>query len=181
MPNFVTIARPYAKAIFEYALSNKQLSQWSDLLAYLSGLVSSEKVAQFITNPDSKPDQQAEFLLADTETLAGDAGNALNNFVKILADKKRLLALPEIKAIYEALRAEEEKSIQVEVISFSPLSDAQEARLAEKLRKRLNRQVSLSVTLDPLLLGGAVIKAGDLVIDGSVSGQLNKLRANLAA
>lgn len=91
------------------------------------------------------------------------------------------MLLPEIKALYEVYRAEQEKILEVDVVSYSELTPAQQQRLSESLSQRLSRKVSLKISIDPSLLGGALIRAGDLVIDGSVRGKLNMLGTSLAA
>ena len=105
----------------------------------------------------------------------------VNHLVGLLADNKRLQALPDIYLQYEALRAEQEKTLTAKVSSFAVLTSAQQQHLISSLSQRLQRQVTLDVSIDTSLLGGAVIRAGDLVIDGSVRGKLNKLSSNLAA
>ncbi len=178
MSDSTTIARPYAKAIFEHALAEKQLAQWSDFLFVLAQTVLDSKASQFIANPASTIDQQIELL----ETVCSTKNNkSLNNLINLLAVNKRLMLLPEIKALYEVHRAEQEKTLGVDVISYSEVSAAQQQQLIEALSKRLQRNVSLNISIDPSLLGGAVIRAGDLVIDGSVRGKLNKLSTDLAA
>ena len=172
-----TIARPYAKAIFEHALAEKQLAQWSDYLFVLAQAVLDPNGSQFISNPASTTEQQIELL----DTLCSIKEKALSNLISLLATNKRLMLLPEIKALYEVHRAEQEKTLDVDVISYSDVSLAQQQNLVDALSKRLQRNVSLKISIDPSLLGGAVIRAGDLVIDGSVRGKLNKLRTDLAA
>ncbi|PYD07325.1 F0F1 ATP synthase subunit delta, partial [Pseudomonas syringae pv. syringae] len=98
-----------------------------------------------------------------------------------LTTNKRLMLLPEIEALYEVYRAEQEKILEVDVVSYSELTPAQQQRLSESLSQRLSRKVSLKISIDPSLLGGALIRAGDLVIDGSVRGKLNMLGTSLAA
>ena len=114
-------------------------------------------------------------------SVEGAEQHALVNLITLLATNKRLMLLPEIKALYEVYRAEQEKTLVVDVVSYSHFSAAQQQELIAALSKRLQRQVSLNVRIDPALLGGAVIQAGDLVIDGSVRGKLNKLTTDLAA
>jgi len=112
--------------------------------------------------------------------VCGDQLNELGqNFIKVLIVNKRLNVLPEIAVLYNDLRAEAEKTVEAEVISAFPLTDAQQSNLIEGLKKRLGREVSLVSKVDENLLGGAIVRAGDLVIDGSVSGQLSKLETML--
>ncbi|GGI86641.1 F0F1 ATP synthase subunit delta [Legionella impletisoli] len=182
MADTTTTARPYAKAVFEYALDARALSAWSQILQILAGAVLDRVATDFITNPTSTIEQQTELLVATTEgTQFKEQQQAIQNLVALLAENKRLLLLPDIYAQYEALRAEQEKTLTVKVRAFAPLTEAQQQQLIKSLSQRLQRQITLDVTIDESLLGGAVIHAGDLVIDGSVRGKLNKLRTSLAA
>ncbi|MBA3537207.1 MAG: F0F1 ATP synthase subunit delta [Tatlockia sp.] len=181
MSNTTTIARPYAKAVFEHALAAKKLSEWSEILHELSFAVLDEKAMQFITNPAASAEQQAQLLMSVFAKTGTSENEAIENLVALLAQNKRLMLLPDIKMLFDSLRAEQEKTLQVEVRSFSELSTAQQTQLVSSLSKRLQRQVTLNLCVDKSLLGGAVIHAGDLIIDGSVRGKLNKLRTDLAA
>ena len=181
MADTTTIARPYAKAIFEYALAAKKLSQWSEVLDKLAFAVMNEATKQFVTNPSVREEQQVELLMSLFTKLGAEEKNGVENLVSLLAYNKRILLLPDIKAQFEALRADQEKTLQVNVVSFSELSTAQQKQLINSLTERLQRQVTLNLSVDETLLGGAVIHAGDLVIDGSVRGMLNKLGTELAA
>ncbi len=181
MSNTTTIARPYAKAIFEYALSAKKLSQWSEMLNELALAVLDAKTMQFISNPAVSAEQQVDLLMSLFANREVEEKEAIGNLIALLANNKRLMLLPDIKMLFESLKAEQEKTMQVEVRSFAELSEAQQIKLANSLSKRLMRQVTLNLIVDESLLGGAVIQAGDLIIDGSVRGKLNKLRTDLAA
>lgn len=180
MSDSTTIARPYAKAVFEYALTENKLAEWSAYLMTLAQTVSTPEAAQFISNPASTVEQHMD-LLQSVNKEASSKGESMHNLIALLATNKRLMLLPEISALYEMHRAEQEKTLDVDVSSFSDLSNTQKERLTESLSKRLQRKVTLNINIDPSLLGGAVIRAGDLVIDGSVRGKLNKLRTDLAA
>lgn len=180
MSNSTTIARPYAKAIFEHALAEKKLNEWSEYLSSLAYAILDQQVSDFISNPESTAAQQLELLFAVCGAQA-QKNDQLNNMIHLLADNKRLMLLPEIKSLYEVHKAEQEKTLEVEVVSFSELTAAQQQELIETLSKRLQRKVSLNISVDPTVLGGAVIRAGDLVIDGTVRGKLNKLSNDLAA
>lgn len=180
MSDSTTIARPYAKAIFEYALGEKALALWSTHLQNLTQIVLAPQAEKFIKNPATTVDQHIELLQAAIQVKSNES-SALNNFIALLATNKRLTLLPDINALYELHRAEQEKTLDVDVTSFSELSNAQQQRLIESLSQRLQRKVALKIKIDPSLLGGAIIQAGDLVIDGSVRGKLNKLSTGLAA
>lgn len=181
MSEITTVARPYSKAIFEHALASAQLGEWSNILLILAQTVSSVEAMAFINNPASTAEQHIQLLLAVVPSLSDSKENqGILNLINLLAINKRLMLLPEIVILYEALKAEQEKTLAANVVSYSALSSAQQERLVQSLSKRLQRKVSLQVVVDPSLLGGAMISAGDLVIDGSVRGQLNKLGAILA-
>ena len=182
MSDNVTIARPYAKAIFNHALANKNLADWSVVLQTLSQAVLDPIATQFICNPGSATALQTQLLLAVLEksNLIGDAPST-ESLVRLLSAHKRLLLLPAISAQFEMLRAEQEKTLTVQVSTFAALPDEQQQSLIQSLSHRLQRHVVLEINIDPSLLGGAVIHAGDLVIDGSVRGKLTKLGTELAA
>ena len=130
----------------------------------------------YIGNPKIDSETLTKLML----NVCGDQLNDLGkNFLKVLIANKRLNVLPEIVTLYNEHRAEAERTIEAEVISAFPLSDAQQKVLTESLKKRLGREVNLVAKVDENLLGGAIVRAGDLVIDGSVSGQLNKFATAL--
>ena len=180
MSDSITIARPYAKAIFQHALAEKKLAEWSNYLLVLAQVVVDERAAQFISNPASTTEQHLD-VFHEICAKSGIQLPAVNNLIALLATNKRLMLLPEIKVLFEQHRAEQEKTLEVDFISFSSVSAVQQQQLVESLSQRLQRKVSLNVTIDPSLLGGGVIRAGDLVIDGSVRGKLNKLSTSLVA
>jgi len=182
MSDITTIARPYAKGIFEHALAAKKLVEWSVILKMLAEIVLNPDAERFIGNPAASEELQVRLLLDVCPKMKGvHEEKTLENLVGILAENKRLLVLPMIYVQYEALRAEQEKTLTATVTSFTALTSAEHQQLINSLSQRLQRQVTLEVSIDKSLIGGAVIRAGDLVIDGSVRGKLNKLSTNLAA
>ena len=182
MADMTSIARPYAKAAFEFAVAHEQITLWSDLLNTLTQIIADPGCKAFISNPMSTPEQHGECILAVLKTVKSLSGlTHAKQFVELLAHNHRLLALPSIETLYQELRSTYEKTMTVEVISFAELSNEQQARLTDKLSKRLLRQVTLSVSIDPTILGGAIIRAGHLVFDGSVRTQIKNLSTNLAA
>ncbi len=174
MAELSTIARPYAKAAFEYARDSKQLSQWAEQLAIAAAVTADKGMQAALNDPALTVEDQVRMLC----DVCGDAlGTQARNFIAVLATNKRLLLLPEIHSLFAQYKANQEKSVDVEVISAFDLADAARDRLAEVLGKKLERQVKVRTTTDSNLLGGVLIRAGDLVIDGSVRGRLNKLAA----
>ncbi|MCH9756451.1 MAG: F0F1 ATP synthase subunit delta [Gammaproteobacteria bacterium] len=184
MADWTNIARPYAKAVFMHALEQKALPVWSLWLSQLDSVALCPEMLAFIDNPETTAQQHQDAVRDVMLALPGSAKKlpeVLDAFIHVLADNRRLPVLPAIAAQFEALRAEAEHRVTVQVESFLPLNDAEEARLIDRLTKRLNREVTLEVSINPDLLGGAVISAKDWVINGSVKGQLNKLGADLVA
>jgi F-type H+-transporting ATPase subunit delta len=172
MAELSTLARPYAKAAFEYALDKNQLARWDEQLATAAAVVAEKRMAAVLTNPSLTAAQQAA-MLGD---VCGDALSAeVRNFLAILASNKRLALLPDIHALFAQYKANKERTVDVEVISAFDLAESAMQRLAEVLGRKLERQVNVQTSTDSNLLGGVLIRAGDLVIDGSVRGKLDKL------
>ena len=184
MSDSTSIARPYAKAIFEHALEGQTLVAWSGWLLQLNSVVSCPDFQCFAQNPETTPEQHAEALISIMKAVLNAEKalpDVLDALIQVLAQNKRILVVPSIQMQFEALRANEENRICVRVNSFSPLTESQQERLAERLSQRLKRHVTLDLAIDPTLLGGAVICANDWVIDASAKGQLGKLGADLVA
>jgi F-type H+-transporting ATPase subunit delta len=171
-----TIARPYAKAAFEYAREANAFAAWSQGLESAAQIVADPSVAPLTKSPQW-PVANLVSLITDVAGAKLDAG--MQNFVRVLAENRRLLLLPEISAHYEELRAAVENTLDVEVISAVTLSDAQADKLKQALSTRLKRTVRMQNSVDSTLLGGAVVRAGDLVIDGSLKGRLERLATDL--
>ena len=167
-----TIARPYAQAAFDVAKSSKALDKWSEMLAVAAMIASDSNMADAIESPHIS-EQDVVTLFLD---ICGDKLNEQGqNFIRVLAENKRLGILPDIAALYEQYRADAEGTLDAEVISAFPLSDAQQQNLIASLKKRLGRDISLTTRVDETLIGGAIIRAGDMVIDGTVTRHLDDL------
>jgi F-type H+-transporting ATPase subunit delta len=172
MAELSTLARPYAKAAFEYARDNSALAQWSEQLATAAAVTLDSAMGAVLNDPALTAEQQAQAL----NDVCGDAlSGEARNFIAILAANKRLSLLPEIHSLFAQYKANQEKSVDVEVVSAFDLADATRDKLADVLGKKLEREVKVRTSTDKDLLGGVLIRAGDLVIDGSVRGRLNKL------
>lgn len=172
MAEQITIARPYAKAAFEYALSQNALTAWSDMLGYAAVVASDEAMIKCLDDPQLTADKKAELFSSVCADRIDAAGR---NFIAQLAQNKRLSVLPEIYLLFTALLAEQEKTVDVNVQSAYALTDEQAQKLADSLKKRLGREVNLQSEVDSSLIGGLIIRAGDMVIDGSIRGKLAKL------
>ncbi|HKE94338.1 MAG TPA: F0F1 ATP synthase subunit delta [Povalibacter sp.] len=177
MAEKITVARPYAKAAFGYAREHNAFAAWSQLLSTASAVVSDERAAKLLSNPRVTPEQLVG-LIADIAGATIDAQG--RNFLDTLAQNRRLDLLPEIAAAYEVLRAEVENTADVQIVSAIPLTDAQRDRLAAALKKRMKRDVRLHCEVDASLIGGAIVRSGDIVIDGSLKARLERLAQEIA-
>jgi F-type H+-transporting ATPase subunit delta len=173
-----TIARPYAKAAFEYARDTKSFADWSEGLKTAAEIVADPRVAALTKTPQCS---QADQVSVITDVAGAKLNPAMQNFMRILAENHRLLLLPEISAHFEELRADVENTVDVEVVSAIALNGAQADTLAQALSARLKRTVRMQNSVDATLLGGAIVRAGDLVIDGSLKGRLQRLATELGS
>ena len=174
-----TIARPYAQAVFEVAMESGTLDEVGDSLAIASALLEDGQVADYLGNPAMSNDDRFAFLTdlfarAGADLFAGGNKHG-TNFVKLLLENGRLEVLPEIAARYDQLKSEIEKVVDVVITSAAPLSAAQQSEIATSLKARFGQDVSISTAIDENLIGGAVITAGDVVIDGSLRSSLEGL------
>lgn len=176
MAEITTIARPYAKAAFAYAQEKKALPRWSEMLALAAAVVADPKMAALLSRPQLTAAKQAEAVaIACGDKLDSDG----KNFVRQLCGNRRITALPAIREQFEQMVAELQKLGEVTVTSAFPMNDAETTKLAVSLKRRFAQDVRVSVEVDPALMGGVVVRFGDLVIDASVRGRLNKLASTL--
>jgi F-type H+-transporting ATPase subunit delta len=178
MAELLTVARPYAKAAFEYARDHDALDSWSQALSFLSFAVADSVVRHRLSSPKLDSDQKVSLLV---KLIPEQQDEALQRFLTVLADQGRLMALKSIAVQYEHLRAEHEQRVEVSVTSAYKLDSKQKTKLANALNKRLNREISITTQVDKSLIGGVILRAGDTVIDGSVRGRLNRLSDALTA
>jgi F-type H+-transporting ATPase subunit delta len=176
MAELSTLARPYAKAAFEYAVEAKDVQGWSDSLSLAASVAQQSTVEKLLSSPSATAAKQAE---AVNDICGDELATACQNFISILSENRRLQLLPQISQQFEIMKANLEKAVDVDVVSASKLNAAQQKALSEALSAKLERKVNLQVSLDKSLLGGAVIRAGDTVIDGSIRGRLTKLAESL--
>jgi len=177
MAERITIARPYAKAVFRLASERKQVAPWSQFLERAAAAVSDPQLRPLLNNPSVAAEQLIQLL---SEVAGSEPDPETRNLLRSLSANRRLSFLPEIATRFEQLRAEAERTLDVTVTSAVELTSEQRERFAAAMRKRLNREVHLHCEIDPALIGGAVIRADDLVIDGSVRAGLTQLAATAA-
>jgi F-type H+-transporting ATPase subunit delta len=177
MSEAITTARPYAQAAFEEAQKLSDLKGWSEVLLALAEAVTYPEIRNVISSPRVVK-AQLDGLLVDV--LGGKLKPQQVNFIKVLAENQRLLICPEIASIFEVLKSEAEKSVDVQVDSAFELSAAQQDKIVSSLKKRMGREIKLTCKVNKELLGGVVIRAGDKVIDGSARTRLSEMATALA-
>lgn len=176
MSELATLARPYAEAVFKRAKETRSAEKWSDMLAFVSSVMQDEKLAAAAGNPRVGKERFARLLLDICEGQLNDEGK---NLVKLLIQNNRLKLAGHIRELFEALKAEDEGYVDVDVKTAYPFSTKDEAEIAKVLEKSLRKNVRLRVEVDRTLIGGFLARAGDRVIDGSVRGQLQRLARRL--
>ena len=174
MAEVATIARPYAEAVFALADKAGSLAVWSESLARLAAISQAPEVVQLIGNPKVTGAQ-----LTDLFSAGGDLSAEAHGLVAALTENKRLQALASIAEQFEALKAEREGAIDAQIASAYALEGAELASLIADLERRFKRKIRPQVSIDQNLIGGAVVRVGDQVIDGSVRGKLNAMRNGL--
>lgn len=178
MAEVVTIARPYAEAVVRLAQEGKSWGKWSEMLALLDAVVGDAQIAALIANPSVPTERVVEIILAVCGDRLDEQGK---NFLKLLAENKRLAVLPEIVRLFEDMKAEAEGQLEAKVITAYPLSEAQMAGLVAKLEAKYGRKITASQEVDEGLIGGVVIAVGDEVLDASVRSKLAEMAVTLKA
>lgn len=170
-----TIARPYAKAAFELAFVGRSFQQWSDMLAFGAAMVENEDFMRLIKNPKFSDELCASWIIEIGKEVF-ESNTQGQEFIKLLTHSKRLVFLPEVALMYESYRKEAEKTVDAKVISARPLNESFKKQIQEALKTRLKvMTVELDCTIDESLIGGALIRAGDTVIDGTARGKLHRI------
>ncbi len=177
MADRLTIARPYAKAAFAQARADGQLAAWSNALGRAAVAVGDPRVRALFGSPKVTTAQLAELITG----VAGELDERSRNFLALVAESKRLPFLPEIAQIFDSLKANEERVVDVHITAATALPEAEAAQLTAALAKRFDRKVRVESSVDPSLIGGAVVRAGDLTIDGSLKARLTRLAQDLVA
>ncbi|MGU9958218.1 MAG: F0F1 ATP synthase subunit delta [Arenicellales bacterium WSBS_2016_MAG_OTU3] len=178
MAENASLSRPYARAIFELAQGSNEYASWSATLKVAAQVVADETMHALIENPKVNADQIARLLTS----IMGDGASAeAVNMIKLMAQNERLVLLPDVLEQYEVMRAEAQSEIDAEMVSARNVTEAQQNKVIDALSQRLGRKVNLKISIDETLIGGAIIRAGDLVIDGSAKGRLDKMAVALSA
>ena len=173
MAEYVTLARPYAKAAFDFAKGAGLVDSWLQQLTVSAGLASVEKVAASFSSPE-KDNNQLVAMLAGNDADAG-----YTNLIQLMADNNRLALLPDVVTVYKFISEEDAKALSADVFTAHELDQAQLDSISASLAKRTGKTINLTQQVDASLLSGARIVAGDLVIDGSLKAKLAKLQTEL--
>ena len=171
MSEFVTVARPYAKAAFDFAVEHKSVERWQDMLAFAAEVTKNEQMAELLSGALA-PETLAESFIAVCGEQLDENGQ---NLIRVMAENGRLNALPDVLEQFIHLRAVSEATAEVDVISAAALSEQQLAKISAAMEKRLSRKVKLNCKIDKSVMAGVIIRSGDMVIDGSVRGRLERL------
>jgi F-type H+-transporting ATPase subunit delta len=178
MAEFTTVARPYARALFSIASAAGSLQGWSDALNAAARIVEDESARRFLGRPDLRPGDRARFVagvcarLDDAGMLQTPEGQGL---LQLLDENERLGALPAIAAQFDRLKVQAENKIGVTLVAAVKVDGEIAESVARSLERKLGRKVELALEVDETLIGGAVIRAEDMVIDGSVRRRLQRL------
>jgi F-type H+-transporting ATPase subunit delta len=175
MSNLATLARPYAKAAFDLARTQDDLAGWNNALANASAVVADERMAVWLNSPDLDRGKAVQ-IIGD----AAGGSDSFTRFLNVLADNDRLSLLPQVTGLFGKLREAAENRLRVRVVSAVALEEDQAERMSQALARRFDCAVELRNEIDAGVLGGAVIYAGDEVIDGSLKGRLASLESSLA-
>jgi len=175
MSELTTVARPYAKAAFEFALENSAIDEWFEMLSFAAEVAKNDDMNQFLNGSVASESMAELFINVCGEQLNGKG----QNFVKVMAESRRLTALPAVVSLFAEMRNEYIKEVNVDVFAATELTETQTTNLIASLEKRLARKVKLNCSVDSSVVGGLLIKAGDTIIDGSVRGKLDRLANTL--
>ena len=176
----VTIARPYAEAVYKLAREKNALAAWSYALANLDTVVGDVRVQAIIGDPNvSAPQLEALVLGVIGDKFEASVANVARTFIQVLVRNSRLELTPYIRGVYESLKREHEGTLEANVISALPISDEQVKALLATLETKFKRKITAKVEIDPQLIGGVKIVVGDKVIDATVRGRLDAMATAL--
>lgn len=171
MAELNTVARPYTKAVFEFARDAGTIDNWSKSLQDAAQVASDDVMKSILGNPALTSEQKADAVI----TVLADLDESGKNFIALLAENNRLALIPEISAQFEQLKANQQSNVEIDVTTAYELDEQQQQKLTQALSAKLGRDVSITSTVDKSILGGLVIRTQNLVIDGSVRAKIAKL------
>lgn len=169
-----TLARPYARAAFSLACEAGQTAQWSQALAFASRVAADPQAQALLAHPQLSTNDAVALVAPD------GADENFVRFLSLLSENRRLPLLADIAGLFEQQRAEADRVVKAKVTSASEMPSSELATIRAALQRRFGRDVEIQTAIDESLIGGAVIDAGDVVIDGSLKGKLAQLQTALA-
>ncbi|MGP1959537.1 MAG: F0F1 ATP synthase subunit delta [Arsenophonus sp. NC-TX2-MAG3] len=171
MSEITTVARPYAKAAFNFAVEKQLVDKWQNMLSFIDEITRNQQIGELLSSLIA-PETLAKIFI----TICGDEiDEHARNLIRIMAENERLSALPEVLKQYIQLRAFLELTVDIEVVSATSLNEKQQFKISTAMQKRLSRKVKLNCKIDKSIIAGLIIKAENLVIDGSVRGRIKRL------
>lgn len=171
MSEITTVARPYAKAAFDFAVENQLVDKWQNMLSFIAEATRNQQIDELLSGSIA-PETLAKTFI----TICGDEiDEHVRNLIRIMAENGRLSTLPEVLKQFIQLRAFLESTVDIDVISATELNEKQQFKISAAMEKRLSRKVKLNCKIDKSVIAGVIIRAGDLVIDGSVRGRIERL------
>ncbi|WP_114192818.1 F0F1 ATP synthase subunit delta [Edaphovirga cremea] len=171
MSEFITVARPYAKAAFDFAVEHQSVDLWQKMLGFAAEVTRNDQIGEMLSGALA-PETLSDTFISVCGDQLDEAGQ---NLIKVMAENGRLKVLPDVLQQFIELRASLESTVEVDVTSASALNDEQRAKITAAMEKRLSRKVKLNCKIDKSVMAGVIIRAGDMVIDGSVRGRLERL------
>lgn len=176
MAEKTTLARPYALAAFKQAQEEGKFDDWSAMLQFLSAVIRDPMMLGIVSHPRVEKQRLTDLVFDIAKEKLSETGQ---NFVRVLIEHRRLSLLPEIAALFERQRAEFERRRDVEILTAYRLQNKHQQAIKDAMTKRLGQEVELSVQIDRSLIGGIIIRAGDMVIDASLRGRISRLDLEL--
>ncbi|MFS1563337.1 MAG: F0F1 ATP synthase subunit delta [Candidatus Arsenophonus phytopathogenicus] len=171
MSEITTVARPYAKAAFDFAVENQLVDKWQNMLSFIAEATRNQQIGKLLSGSIA-PETLAKTFI----TICGDEiDEHVRNLIRIMAENGRLSTLPEVLKQFIQLRAFLESTVDIDVISATELNEKQQFKISAAMEKRLSRKVKLNCKIDKSVIAGVIIRAGDLIIDGSVRGRIERL------
>lgn len=176
MAEAITVARPYALAAWRHAETEGSADLWSDMLGFMADVIRNETMAKIVADPRVDAGQLSQLML---DICGGRLNATAESFVKLLVENGKLSLMPQISAVFAALKSEAGGTVEATLLAAYPVNAKFEQDIAAAMKKRLNREVKFTTEEDKSLLGGVIIRVGDMVIDASVKGQIEALATEL--
>ncbi len=184
MKDAATIGRPYARAIFNIASKDDSYSSWSEALSILTLIILDEDTVSFLGRPDITNEVRVNFIFEAAKSikdLSIFSSPQFINLIKLLAENGRLFSIKNISSQFDILKSNKENVVKAKIVSAVKVDEGLVTKITKSLEKRFDKKIELELEIDSNLLGGAIIKADDMVIDGSIKNHLKQLGKSLSS